>query len=489
MTHAARKAISQVLLCAISWAIIGVVRSAVLQAADELTSDASLLRAPRGGANSSAGSARSASNEVSSISGNPGAVNIVTGSGKLGDVLGVNRNGWRLGGITINDANGILSGGLGPGKWAGQNLTIADLSFDTHNAGGWEGGMFGSQFLYYTGYGAGPTVNGMQQSKGSPNALAGTVMGFNSLDGAPPLHRAELYELWFRQQLCDEKLVVRIGKSVPTYDFGNVVRPVRMKEAASNIPATSGAILTPLYVNPTMLGVIPGYYNSATGVVASLVPHDNLYLQYGCFDGSLADGRQTGLEGPHFNGHYFHIGEVGGTWLIGRDKLPGQFGIGYWGQTGPLTTLSGATVTGAQGAYFFGSQRLYWEDLGNSPNGLGCYYQFGATNSDIVFTHRYFGCGLTYFGPLARRDDDSVGFGLGYGRMTSEANAGKAFFSGYGPGPAPVGEHELILTWYYQMQIRPGMYLQPNLTYIPNPARAPGTPAAFPFTIQAVMLF
>src|SRR5690242_9442291 len=51
--------------------------------------------------------------DVGAISGNA-AVNIVTGTGRLGDLLGVNHDGWRLGGLAINDANGLLSGGLGP---------------------------------------------------------------------------------------------------------------------------------------------------------------------------------------------------------------------------------------------------------------------------------------------------------------------------------------------------------------------------------------
>ena len=139
--------------------------------------------------------------------------------------------------------------------------------------------------------------------------------------------------------------------------------------------------------------------------------------------------------------------------------------------------------------YFIGSQRLYWEDPGKSNNGLGCYYQFGATNSDIVFTQRYFGCGLTYYGPLPRRDNDSMGVAMAWGQMTNDPNAGKAFFNGYGPGPVPLGSHEVILSSYYQIQVSPNMFVQPNLTYIPDPARVAGTPAAFPLTIQAVVLF
>jgi porin len=478
---------------AVAIAIVGPIAVAPLRAADDPPSDVRTMLAP-GAATPSfeapdAGAPGGGSGAPTVAGGNPGATNIITGSGALGDALGINRNGWRLGGVTMNDANGMLSGGLGPGRWVGQQLTIADLSFDAEKAGLWEGGMFGSEFLYYSGYGAGPTVNGIEQSRGSPNALAGTVMGFNSLDGPPPVNRTELYELWYRQELCDKKLVVRIGKSVPTYDFGNVAKPVRMKDATSNIPVTSSAILTPLYVNPTMLGIIPGYYNSATGLVATVLPTEHLYLQYGLFDGNLANGVQTGLGGPHFNGHYLHIGEVGASWLIGEDERPGQFGIGYWGQTGPLRSFSGPTESGAQGMYLFGSQRLYWENPGKDNNGLGCYGQFGSSNNNVVLTQRAFGCGLTYYGPLPSRGNDSAGFAMAWGRMTNDPNAGKVFFSGYGPGPAPVGSNETILTWYYQFELRAGMYLQPNLSYIPDPARVPGTPAAFPLTIQGVMLF
>jgi len=426
--------------------------------------------------------------DVGAISGNA-AVNIVTGTGRLGDWLGVNHDGWRLGGLAINDANGLLSGGLGPGKWVGQSLTVADLSYDTEKAGHWDGGSFGTQFLYYTGYGAGPVVNGVEQHQGSPNSLAGTVMGFNSLDGAPPIHRAELYQAWYRQTLFDDLVQMRIGKSVPTYDFNNVTRPVATADEAYQVPSVSGAILTPIYVNPTMLGVIPGYYNSATGVITSITPTEHLYAQYGFYDGSLATGRQTGLEGPHFTGHYLHLAEVGATWFLGPDKLPGSFGIGGWAQTGTLRGFSGQRVDGAQGMYLFGSQRLYFEDPGRTHDGLSFFYQFGATDADVVLTQRYFGCGLTYFGPLPNRSGDSLGFALALGKMNSDPNAGKVFYSGYGPGPAPLGSQELMMTWYYQIDLEKGRFLQPNLSYIPDPARIPGTPSALALTIQAVLLF
>ena len=265
------------------------------------------------------------------VSGNPAATNIVTGTGKLGEALGLNHDGIRFGGLNITDANGILSGGLGPGKWDGDSLTIADLSIDTEELLGWEGGLFGMQFLYFSSGGPGFDIAGIQQGQNNVNALAGTVMGFNSLVVVAPFSRAELYQLWFRQEFFDKKLVIRMGKSVPTYDFNNVVRAVPFEDQAYQIPAVTSVIYTPIFINPTMLGPMPGYYNSATGLVASLFPTERFYLQYGLFDGNLARGVQTGLTGPHFNGYSFQIGEVGLSWTLGPNKMPGKFGTGGMG--------------------------------------------------------------------------------------------------------------------------------------------------------------
>ena len=68
------------------------------------------------------------------------------------------------------------------------------------------------------------------------------------------LPRERFSELWWRQSLFYDQLVVRIGKTVPTYDFGNVVRPVPVHDVALQIPAVSGLLYTPVFLNPTMLG-------------------------------------------------------------------------------------------------------------------------------------------------------------------------------------------------------------------------------------------
>ena len=95
-------------------------------------------------------------------------MNIVAGSGRLGELLGINRDGIRFGGLNITDSNGNLAGGLGPGKWTGDTLTIADLSIDLEKMTDWKGGLFGTEFLYYNGFGPGYSIGGVERGKNSP---------------------------------------------------------------------------------------------------------------------------------------------------------------------------------------------------------------------------------------------------------------------------------------------------------------------------------
>ncbi len=410
------------------------------------------------------------------IAGNPGAVNIVTGTGKLGEWLGFEKeSGVRLGGLWIGDSNWLATGGLEPGQWALNSLTQIALTLDAEKLIGLEGGLFGIEFLQYTGQ---PT-----------NQLAGVVQGFNSLDVTPPLIRQELYQLWWRQTFFDDKLVVRIGKSVPTYDFNNVVKPVPTGDPAADIPAVSGLIYTPVFVNPTLLGKIPGYFNSATGITTTLAPNKQLYLSYGVYDGNLATGAQTGLRGPQFDGHYFHIGEVGCSWRLGPQRKPGAAAVGLWYQTGTLSAANGALVDGAHGIYGFAAQRLWFRNPGIDNTGVGGFCQFGANNTNTSPVREFVGAGLTAFGLVPGRKFDSLGVGLAWSELNTDPAAGSFFFPDGAPGPAPLRSNEWMMQAYYQVNVRAGVYFQPTMSYIPNPGQRPDIPDAFAITARLTILF
>ena len=123
----------------------------------------------------------------SAIAGNPGAVDIVAGTGALGRLLGLDpESGLRLGGALVSNGNYLISGGNAPGGWTSfKNLLVADLNADLGKLA--PGGSLGTALLEFDGQ---PT-----------NRQAGVVTGYNGLTGAPPLDRTELYELWWRQSL------------------------------------------------------------------------------------------------------------------------------------------------------------------------------------------------------------------------------------------------------------------------------------------------
>ncbi len=395
------------------------------------------------------------------ISGNPGAVSVVTGNGSLGKLLQIPKDsGVRIGGIWMGDYNDLLHGGTGAHHnrhWTGNSLLILDLYIDLKKAVHWTGGSFGVEFLQFNGQ--------------STNADAGVVQGYNSLPGAPPLDRSELYQLWLRQEFLDGKFSIRFGKTIPTYHFNNVSKPVPEANPLMAIPSVSGLIYTPIFVNTTLLGAIGGYYNSVYGIEATIAPTKELYINLAVYDGNVAKGVQTGLTGPHFNGYYFSIGEIGYGWTAPN---PGIFAIGGWYQSGKLEAGT-ESEQGTGGIYAFGSQAL-WRRKSSKGNlgDLSGFFQFGWNASKTLEMNLYFGAGLTAFHIIPKRPNDSFGMGLAWSKLNDH------LFD---------RESELMLQAYYQAQVYGSLYFQPVFSYIPNPGADPLHSNVYALTGRLTLLF
>ncbi len=387
------------------------------------------------------------------ISGNPGAVNVFTGTGALGKFLKMPKNsGIRIGGVWLGDYNFLANGIAGhTRRWTGNSSLILDLYIDLQKGLCWKGGSFGAEFLQFNGQ---PT-----------NADAGVVQGYNSLPGDPPLNRSELYQLWLHQNFCNKKFSLRIGKMVPTYHFNNVSKPVPTNDPLLAIPSVTGLIYTPIFVNPTLLGAIGGYYNSVCGVVATIAPVKQSYINMAVYDGNVARGVQTGLTGPHFNGYYFSIIETGYGWV---NSKPGIVAIGGWYQSG-LLKADTVQENGTGGIYAFGSQAL-WTKKGN----LSGFWQFGWNNSDTLEMNLFFGGGLTAFNLIKKRPNDSFGMGISWSRLNPN------LFSRHS---------EFMLQGYYQAQMYKSIYFQPVLSYIPNPGAHPNQSNVVAITTRLILLF
>ena len=400
------------------------------------------------------------------IGGNPGAVNATTGTAELEKYLLdlaciKDDHGVRIGGLWIGNSNWLMSGGAEPGKVSWDSLFIADLLVDMEKlTGWWKGALFGAEFLRFDGQ--------------RTNEQAGSIQGYNGLPGAEPLDRSELYQLWIRQELFDGKFIVRLGKSLPSADFGNVLRPVPLAEQRLFIPAVSGLLYTPVFKNPTLFGTMPSYYNSACGVTLTLAPVKWWYLNYGFYDGNVARGIQTGTTGPHFNGYYFNIAETGFSWRLGENDLPGKIGAGFWHQTGRLNGRNGISENGTSGFYLFGSQRLWYRHPDKDSSGISTFFQFGTNDSETRPVNHYFGMGLTAFGLVPSRPKDSMGCGMSWAWLNPNVFQRSS---------------ELMFQGYYQAHLIAGTYLEPAISYIPTPGASPDLGGAWATTVQVTILF
>jgi porin len=388
-----------------------------------------------------------------SVPGNPGADNVLFGTGWLGRELGLTESsGVRLGGIWLGNADIQMSGRL-PGSASFNSLGIVDVLIDMDKVANIEGGSFAATFLQFDG----------QPS----NTRAGVMTGYNGITEQAPLNRSELYELWWRQLLFDNKLSIRAGKSVPTFDFNNVSRRLPIPDEKPYVAAVSGLLFTPIFVNPSILGVMPGYYNSAWGLTLSATPSDNTYLTYGLYDGSLGLNRQTGIHaGPIFD-TYFTIGEAGISW--GSD-LPGRFALGGWGQGGDMGSVlpnasTGARLNqnGAQGIYTTASNRLMNVTHESGTGVLLGYFQYGINNSRTMIANQFVGGGLTGIGIVPFRPRDSAGLGFGVSWLNE-------------PPSDQSTSTEILTQFYYQAHLIGDIYFQPTFSYVPNPGDhlAPG---------------
>lgn len=395
------------------------------------------------------------------ISGNPGAVNVLTGTGTLGELLGLTEDtGARLGGLWIVNADLLMSGTY-PGTATFNSMGIVDLQLDMKTLIGIPGASFAATFLQFDGE--------------NSNGKAGVMTGYNGLTEAPPLNRSELYQLWWRQELLDEKLIVRVGKSIPTFDFNNVSRRLNIANEEPYVANVSGLLFTPIFVNPSILGVMPGYYNSAWGMTVTATPTASSYVSYGIYDGSGARGRQTGTHAwPTFDSYYFNIGEVGTSWA---GEYPGKVGVGGWGQTGTLETngYQGQLLqeSGAKGIYATASNRLATLQGANGAGAVIGYLQYGINDSRTMMVNEYVGGGVTGFGLIPTRPKDSVGMGVGVSWLTN---------------PQPAGDNEILTQMYYQAHLFGDVFFQPTFTYIPNPSGGV-YPSATSMIFQLVTLF
>ena len=102
------------------------------------------------------------------------------------------------------------------------------------------------------------------------------------------------------------------------------------------------------------------------------------------------------------------------------------------------------------------------------------FVQFGINNSDTLPVKDYFGTGLTGFGLIPLRPDDSVGVGMAQSWLNT-----KLFNR----------PSELMFQGYYQAHLYAGAFFQPAISYIPTPGASSSLGSALAVTFRFTLLF
>ncbi|MFZ4780286.1 MAG: carbohydrate porin [Terrimicrobiaceae bacterium] len=178
------------------------------------------------------------------------------------------------------------------------------------------------------------------------------------------------------------------------------------------------------------------------------------------------------------------------------DKYPGQMGAGLWYQTGVLQGPNQVSENGTGGFYMFGGQRVWSNESAKvpvdggktkdgknklvipadsaQPASVSAFFQFGVNNSETLPFNQSYGMGLTGFGLIPHRPDDSVGAGMSWAWLNPNLFDRSS---------------ELMFQAYYQAHLFGGMFFQPTVSYIPTPGAEASLGGVWALTFRVTMLF
>jgi porin len=260
--------------------------------------------------------------------------------------------------------------------------------------------------------------------------------------------RTQISEIWYRQQLFDGKVAVKLGKIDVNYDFGLSEYSLEFSNASIGYPLSS--VFMPTFPDPSF------------GADLFVHPNENFYAGLGVFDGALAEGVSTGDEGPATlfgpPADLYLIAEAGLKWKLGGNK-PGWLRGGAWYQVGTFDTFAGGTQDGATGGYLILDQQVWRANPEDEEDdrGIGVFLAWDMSEADVMFVDQHIGAGALWKGPIHGRDADVVGAGVSAARFTDE------------PGAGFVDEWETAIELFYKVQITPYLSIRPDVQYVFNP--------------------
>ena len=339
-------------------------------------------------------------------------------------------HGFNLEGSYTFDYSHILDGGISSSA-AARGLLDIGLTIDLNKLIGYEGAFF-LDFQKLSG------DNGSEDS--------GDIQGYSNIDEDP---FELLYELWFETWFFDNRLRLKLGKVDANNEFAYV--------------DNGGEFINSSMGNSPTIFVLPTYPDPAVSINVFIHPADNIYANFGVYDGSGVEGIKTGKRGlDNFinDGRgVFMIAELGSSWLARDNELSGRVGLGAWHLNGDFERFDGLEDSSSSGFYLVLDQTLWKENPQSGDDGkvINSFLQYGVAEEEVSEIENHFGAGLVLNRPFAKRNDDVLGVGASWVDLSDDSSLefGKS--------------SEIAVELFYKFQVGSNLSIKPDFQYIINP--------------------
>ncbi len=417
----------------------------------------------------------------------------------LGDMGGLRTELSKYGiSFALQETSEVLGNVTGGSRRAAayDGLTQMLVQLDTDRAFGWHGGTFNASALQIHG-----------------TDLSGdTLLTLQTSSGITAERSTRLWELWYQQKFLDEdRLDVKIGQQSLDQEF------MVSQNANLFLNTMFGWAMVP---SADLPGGGPAYPLSALGVRARARPVDSLTFLAGVFNGSpspstVLDAQMANPSGTSFplNGGVLLIAEMQYSYpamgtMLNADQpepLARTYKLGVWWDSenfadqqfdnmglslaNPASNGLPRNHHGDFGVYAVADQ-LVWVDPKESDHTISLFARFmGAPQADRNLITFSLNAGVTLHEPIRHRDNDTLGFGMGFTKVSGSASALDQATATFNNSFVPRRTSETFLEVTYQYEVAPWWQLQPDIQYVFNPGGGVENPNDLGTTVKNELIF
>jgi porin len=305
----------------------------------------------------------------------------------------------------------------------------------------------------------------------------GNIFSVQSAYTAPPngTNNLTLGEMYLRQRLLDDSLVIAAGRLAPGSTFA--IMPVLYNYVNA---AINPGLFTLGINDPVFAFYGPGVQWGAQAIY-NITPA--LQLAAGVFNTnqSSALGGKGGLNFAFQQGNRGALSVIQVNYLFndapGDTGLPGQYSFGGFYDSNRFTSLSNpnSSKSGIYSVYGMFQQMVYRDGGAGSQKGLTVWWETALATKSTVSTMPYFvGAGLTYQGLVSGREDDIAATGVIYGTFSRHI---------------PRTTSETVIEINYQITLTPWLSITPDIQYVIRPSGSSAIKNALVLGTQVAIVF